>query len=55
MLGIRYPDEVNLAGNSAATLKALIPQLATKRTRAGGRGSRAGSQSATSPGSSARW
>jgi hypothetical protein len=30
MLGIRYPNEVNLAGDSAATLEALIPQLATK-------------------------
>jgi pyruvate dehydrogenase (quinone) len=33
MLGIRYPMEVNLVGDSAETLRALIPQLERKRDR----------------------
>ena len=33
MLSIRYPMEVNLAGDSAATLKALIPHLKRKDDR----------------------
>jgi pyruvate dehydrogenase (quinone) len=32
MLGIRYPYEVNLAGDSAATLEALLPRLEPKIT-----------------------
>src|SRR5205807_7098789 len=34
MLGIRYPMEVNLVGDSAATLRELIPLLDTKQDRA---------------------
>jgi pyruvate dehydrogenase (quinone) len=34
MLGIRYPMEVNLEGDSAATLRALIPMLQRKTDRA---------------------
>ncbi|HEX6703918.1 MAG TPA: thiamine pyrophosphate-requiring protein [Albitalea sp.] len=34
MLGIRYPMEVNLVGDSAATLRALIPFLQRKTERA---------------------
>jgi pyruvate dehydrogenase (quinone) len=34
MLGIRYPTELNLIGDSAATLRALIPLLELKRDRA---------------------
>jgi len=33
MLGLRYPTEVNLAGDSAATLRALIPLLNRKKDR----------------------
>lgn len=33
MLGIRYPMEVNLVGDSAATLRALIPHLNRKTDR----------------------
>ncbi|HTX09454.1 MAG TPA: thiamine pyrophosphate-requiring protein [Solirubrobacteraceae bacterium] len=33
MLGIRYPMEVNLVGDSAETLRALIPRLARKQDR----------------------
>jgi pyruvate dehydrogenase (quinone) len=33
MLGIRYPTEVNLVGDSAATLRALIPRLERKADR----------------------
>jgi pyruvate dehydrogenase (quinone) len=33
MLGIRYPTEVNLVGDSAETLKALIPHLRRKEGR----------------------
>jgi pyruvate dehydrogenase (quinone) len=33
MLGLRYPTEVNLAGDSAATLRALIPLLKRKKDR----------------------
>ena len=33
MLGIRYPMEVNLIGDSAETLRALIPLLETKEDR----------------------
>ena len=33
MLGIRYPMEVNLVGDSAETLRALIPHLQPKRDR----------------------
>jgi pyruvate dehydrogenase (quinone) len=34
MLGIRYPTEVNLVGDSAATLRALLPYLDEKSDRA---------------------
>jgi pyruvate dehydrogenase (quinone) len=33
MLGLRYPMEVGLVGDSAATLRALIPHLRAKRDR----------------------
>jgi thiamine pyrophosphate-dependent acetolactate synthase large subunit-like protein len=33
MLGIRYPTEVNLTGDSAQTLRALIPLLRRKEDR----------------------
>src|SRR5204862_2102306 len=33
MLGIRYPNEVNLVGDSAETLRALIPRLERKPDR----------------------
>lgn len=33
MLGIRYPTEVNLVGDSAETLKALVPHLKRKNNR----------------------
>ena len=33
MLGIRYPTEVNLVGDSAETLRALIPRLERKQER----------------------
>jgi len=33
MLGLRYPTEVNLAGDSAETLRALIPHLQRKSDR----------------------
>src|SRR5205823_14550195 len=33
MLGIRYPMEVNLVGDSAETLRALLPRLARKQDR----------------------
>ena len=33
MLGIRYPMEVNLVGDSAETLRALIPLLERKADR----------------------
>src|SRR2546421_54861 len=33
MLGIRYPMEVNLVGDSAETLRALIPRLTRKQDR----------------------
>lgn len=33
MLGIRYPTEVNLVGDSAETLKALLPYLQQKENR----------------------
>jgi len=33
MLGIRYPTEVNLVGDSAATLRALLPHLERKQDR----------------------
>ncbi len=33
MLGLRYPTEVNLCGDSAATLRALIPHLQRKTDR----------------------
>jgi pyruvate dehydrogenase (quinone) len=33
MLGIRYPTEVNLVGDSAATLRALMPRLERKAGR----------------------
>lgn len=33
MLGIRYPTEVNLVGDSAETLQALIPRLHRKQNR----------------------
>ena len=33
MLGIRYPMEVNLVGDSAETLRALLPQLHRKEDR----------------------
>jgi pyruvate dehydrogenase (quinone) len=33
MLGIRYPMEVNLAGDSADTLRALLPRLERKQDR----------------------
>src|ERR1700755_230271 len=34
MLGIRYPMEVNLVGDSAETLRALLPRLERKQDRA---------------------
>jgi pyruvate dehydrogenase (quinone) len=34
MLGIRYPMEVNLVGDSAETLRALLPRLVRKQDRA---------------------
>jgi pyruvate dehydrogenase (quinone) len=34
MIGIRYPMDVHLVGDSAETLRALIPQLERKRDRA---------------------
>jgi pyruvate dehydrogenase (quinone) len=33
MVGIRYPTEVNLVGDSAETLRAIIPELARKSDR----------------------
>ena len=33
MLGIRYPMEVNLVGDSAETLRALVPRLERKQDR----------------------
>jgi len=33
MLGLRYPTEVNLVGDSAATLRALLPHLERKQDR----------------------
>jgi pyruvate dehydrogenase (quinone) len=33
MIGIRYPMEVNLVGDSAETLRALLPRLARKQDR----------------------
>ena len=33
MLGIRYPMEVNLVGDSAETLRALLPRLERKQDR----------------------
>jgi pyruvate dehydrogenase (quinone) len=33
-LGLRYPNEVNLVGDSAATLRALVPHLERKANRA---------------------
>jgi pyruvate dehydrogenase (quinone) len=33
-IGMRYPTEVNLVGDSAATLRALLPKLAAKPDRA---------------------
>jgi pyruvate dehydrogenase (quinone) len=33
MLGVRYPTEVNLLGDSAHTLRALMPQLHRKTDR----------------------
>ena len=35
MLGIRYPMDINLQGDSKETLKALIPLLKEKKTEAG--------------------
>jgi pyruvate dehydrogenase (quinone) len=34
LIGMRYPTEVNLVGDSAATLRALLPKLTTKPDRA---------------------
>ena len=34
MIGMRYPNELNLVGDSAATLRALIPHLRRKQDRA---------------------
>ena len=34
MIGIRYPMEVNLIGDSALTLRALLPLLRRKQDRA---------------------
>ena len=34
MIGMRYPNELNLIGDSAATLRALIPHLRRKEDRA---------------------
>jgi pyruvate dehydrogenase (quinone) len=34
MIGMRYPNELNLIGDSAATLRALIPHLRRKQDRA---------------------
>ncbi len=34
MIGMRYPNELNLVGDSAATLRALIPHLRRKEDRA---------------------
>ncbi|ADJ45094.1 pyruvate dehydrogenase [Amycolatopsis mediterranei S699] len=34
LIGMRYPTEVNLVGDSAATLRALLPKLASKPDRA---------------------
>ena len=45
MLGIRYPMEVNLVGDSAETLRALMPRLSARRTAPGARRSRARSAS----------
>ncbi|QKV73331.1 thiamine pyrophosphate-requiring protein [Amycolatopsis sp. Hca4] len=33
LIGMRYPTEVNLVGDSAATLRALLPKLASKPDR----------------------
>ena len=33
MIGMRYPYEVNLVGDAAATLRALIPLLQRKEDR----------------------
>ncbi len=41
MLGIRYPMEVNLIGDSAETLRALIPLLQRKEDRSLARDDRA--------------
>ena len=40
MIGIRYPMEVNLVGDSAETLRALLPRLDRSRTARGARRSR---------------
>lgn len=40
MLGLRYPVEVNLHGDAAETLKALIPLLQRKDDRSGAKASR---------------
>ena len=37
MIGMRYPMEVNLVGDSAETLRALIPLLRRKEDRPGAR------------------
>ncbi len=42
MLSLRYPMEVNLVGDSAETLRALLPMLARSRTAHGARRSKAG-------------
>src|ERR1700751_5214034 len=41
-IGMRYPYEVNLVGDSAATLRALIPHLKRKDARSGREGIEAG-------------
>jgi thiamine pyrophosphate-dependent acetolactate synthase large subunit-like protein len=33
--GMRYPDEVNLVGDAAATLRALLPRLRRRATAPG--------------------
>ena len=40
MLSLRYPMEVNLVGDSAETLRALLPMLEQKPDRPGARRSR---------------
>ena len=39
MIGIRYPMEVNLVGDAAETLRALLPLLDRKTDRPGARSS----------------